>query len=403
MPQNKSIFIVLTSINIFKRIFSLFTIPILSFSINVPTHAQEHTEEFILLEDIHSALSLNNTNDAPFLYGLPNDIFYQFSQNIGMHNVVIEYFGHIEDVNNINDVDTFYAAHIRDDTGASLRIAFNSNSHSVAIDFGDSVIHLAPSSAYVALRDVNTLFALYDFGGDIGLKGEAFDIFFPYSSLFSPVITQGLNYIIGDNISIENLGVHIYGWNYIIGTPGDDTFLINDTFGLQEVSIASTFTIDGGGGEDIITFEAMGGIDSDETIGINYGGVTLDTGIIHINNGDVTFSEGNLSFNDSSPEDSFDVISGDIILENDNVTVIDGGSVSINFPIETTPETIDGNTETITIVDNSVIDFTVNEPESDVLEEDEKTGGGSFNYLTLFYLAFFSFLKQQRNRKIKSL
>lgn len=161
--------------------------------------------------------------------------------------------------------------------------------------------------------------------------------------------TQGLNYIIGDNISIQNLGVHIYGWSYLIGTPDDDTFLINDTFGLQEASIANTFTIDGGGGED-----------------------------------------------------NFDVISGEILLENDNVTVIDGGSVSINFPIETTPETILGNTEIITIVDNSDITFTANEPESDVLEESEKTGGGSFNYLTLFYLAFFSFLQQQRNRKIKS-
>lgn len=169
MPQNKSIFIALTLMNIVKRIFSLFTIPILSFSINIPTQAQEHTEDFILLEDIYSALSLNSANNAPFLYGLPNDIFYQFSQNIGMHNVVIEYFGHIDDVNNINDVDTFYAAHIRDDTGASLRIAFNSNSHPVTIDFGDSVIHVEPSSAYVALRDINTLFAMYDFGGDIGL------------------------------------------------------------------------------------------------------------------------------------------------------------------------------------------------------------------------------------------
>lgn len=401
MPQNKSIFIASTLMNTVKRTFSLFTIPILSFSISVPTQAQEYTEEFILLEDIYSALSLNNENNTPFLYGLPNDIFYQFSQNIGMHNVVIDYFSHIEDVNNINDVDTFYAAHIRDETGASLRIAFNSNSHPVAIDFGDSVIHVEPSSAYVALRDVDRLFAMYDFGGDIGLKGEAFDIFFPYSALFSPVTTQGLSYIIIDNtISIENLGVRIQGWNYIIGTPDDDTFLITNTFGLQEVSIANTFTIDGGGGEDIISFEAMGDIDSDETISNNYGDVTLDMGVIHINTGDVTLNGGNLSFNDSSPEDSFDVISGDILLENDNVTVIDGGSVSVNFPIQTTPETILGDTEAITIIDSSDITFTANEPASDVLEEDEKTGGGSFHYLTLCCLALFSFLQQLSSRKI---
>lgn len=370
----------------------------------MPTQAQtqEYTEEFILLQDIYSALTLNNTNNTLPLHELPNDFFYQLSQHMGMHNVVIDYFGDSEDINNIDDMDTFYAAHIRDETGASLRIAFNSNAQAVDINFGDTVIQIKPNSAYVALRNFNTLFSIYDFGGEIRLDGDTFDIYFPYSIFSLPVTPYGLDYVItGETLSIENLGVDLKGWNYIIGTLDDDIF----TF--QEMPTTDTFIIDGGGGEDIISFEAMGDIDSDETLGNNYGDVTLDTGIIHINNGDVTFSGGNLSFNDNSPEDSFDVISGEVIsgeilLENDNVTVIDGGSVSINFPIETTPETLLGNTETITIVDNSDIVFTANEPESDVREEDEKTGGGSFNYLTLCCLALFSLIQRQRNNKIKN-
>lgn len=127
------------------------------------------------------------------------------------------------------------------------------------------------------------------------------------------------------------------------------------------------------------------------------GSVTLDTGVININDGDLTFTGGNLSLNDNSSEGSVEITP-----ENDGVTVIDGDSVSINFPSETTSEEIHIGTETdAIIVDSSEIEFTANEPESNALEEGKNTGGGSFNYLTLFYLALFGFLQKQRNSKIK--
>ena len=407
MPQNKSTFPTLTSINISKKIFRTVIIPAISLSISSHTQAQENAEELLLLNNIYSAISLDSSNNALFLHGLPNDFFYQLSQNMGMNNVVIDYFSDIDEINNIDDMDTFYAAHIRDETGASLRLAFNSNTQTIDINFGDTVIQIEPNSAYVELRDFNTLFTIYDFGGEIRLDSDAFDIYFPYSIFFLPVTSYGLEYIItGENLSIENLGVNIKGWNYIIGTLDDDIFTV------QEIPTTDTFIIDGGGGEDIILFNDISDIDNNEPAendnnavivgtplsnNIINGSVTLDTGVININDGDLTFTGGNLSLNDNSSEGSVEITP-----ENDGVTVIDGDSVSINFPSETTSEEIHIGTETdAIIVDSSEIEFTANEPESNVLEEGKNTGGGSFNYLTLFYLALFGFLQKQRNSKIK--
>ena len=407
MPQNKSNLLTLTSMNIYKIIFSTVTIPAISLSISVHIQAQENTKELLVFSNIYSAISPNSANSAPFLQGLPNDFFYQLSQNMEMNNVVINYFSAIADINNISDMDNFYAAHIHDETGASLRLAFNSNTQAMNINFGDTVIQIEPNSAYIALRDFNTLFTTYDFGGEIQLNGDSLDIYFAYSALFPLITSHGLDYVItGENLSIENIGVNIHGWNSIIGTPDDDTFLV------QEAPSTGLFSIDGGGGEDIILFEEMSDIDNNEPAendsntvivgtplsnNIINGSVTLDTGVIHINDGDLTFTEGNLSLNDNSSEGSVEITP-----ENDGVTVVDGDSVSINFPTETTAEEIPIGTETeIIIVDSSELEFTANEPESDVLEEDDNTGGGSFSYLTLFCLAIFGFLQKQRNNKIE--
>ena len=424
MPQNKSNIFTLTLINISKRIFSTAVIPAISLSISAHTQAQENTEELILLNNIYSAISLDNTNNALFLHRLPNDFFYQLSQNMGMNNVVIDYFGDIEEIHNIDDMDTFYAAHIRDETGASLRIAFNSHTQAVDINFGDTVIQIEPNSAYVALRNFNTLFSIYDFGGEIRLDGDTFDIYFPYSIFSLPVTSYGLDYVItGETLSIENLGVDIKGWNYIIGTLGDDIF----TF--QEMPTTDTFIIDGGGGEDIISFVAIDDIDNEEptdnndnnntitidtplsnTI-ISNGETTLDTGVINLDDwivtviGDITLVEDNELSNEDSSDHTTGVVVG-ITPENDNIVVDDDttipGDFTINDPtIGDDLVIIDTETTNDILPIDTESEFTIDVPESDSFEEDKSAGGGSFSYLTLFYLAFFSFLQRQRNNKIK--
>lgn len=275
MPQNKSTFPTLTSINISKKIFSTVIIPAISLSISSHTQAQENVEELLLLNNIYSAISLDSSNNALFLHGLPNDFFYQLSQNMGMNNVVIDYFSDIDEINNIDDMDTFYAAHIRDETGASLRLAFNSNTQAIDINFGDTVIQIEPNSAYVELRDFNTLFTIYDFGGEIRLDSDVFNIYFPYSIFFLPVTSYGLEYIItGENLSIENLSVNIKGWNYIIGTLDDDIFTV------QEIPTTDTFIIDGGGGEDIILFNDISDIDNNEPAENDNNAVIVGTPVI---------------------------------------------------------------------------------------------------------------------------